>query len=853
MTLRKFKMSNGLRRKPLRTNLALCAVTILGLCIFAGTCFANSKEDNASKVVSDLKRVKQATQGANLDDLHQRFEKSESRVERQMSALSLGIHYLDKDTPRSLKTALQYLTIAEASSEPGDLVVPIISFYRASARLKGGASREAAMTLGQLLKGPLGAGWERAAWSLYVESLHRSGNYSAVVDAYTEYTKRFSPSRREQDVAQHTAMVLEKKGEFNRVVDVLEELAGLYPMSAASRWAFEKLLDYSCETGKGKQRYVWSRDMLLRLSRNTTLESGLKQFIIARLSAPIAVSQREIRVLLSHEKAEFFLRSKFFEEAAAEAQAIIEMPDNREPRGVDRARGLILLGRAHAGMNDHVMATRYFSLFIEEFPGLTETFRARELMADSLNRLRHFKDAAFEYEKLAATKGYGNPLLMWHHFWNTYLSGDYAAALSMLDVPGYVPPRDRNEPAGLPYWRARILEKLGKKDEAQGLYEHILKTDGESYYAMLVATRFPAMAEKSVDSTPEGLTPPAPAIVPAKMGASMDPEAESYEKENVAEVRELEGEEEEEAGMTQEGDSSIIDEPEFGAFSAKLRPRSGNRKKGENKMQQRDVVSPELRLVDDLIEAGLMDQARTQLRGMSWRDYSGAESMPVISRISWMLNDYRANLQAPYRAGSSLRSRPKSWKGLVTHQRDYSADWKVYYPLAHERVVRLSSKRINISQYFVLSIMRAESHYNAEARSPVGALGLMQIMPFTGVRIAKLLKDSEFEVSGLKSPELSIPYGAYYLKKLLNYFGGNPMLAIASYNAGPIAVRNWIEASKDQEMDEFVESIPYLETRRYVKSVLRNYSFYKRIYENDHALTNLPPLPANLPDGEEIF
>ena len=818
--------------------------------IFNFTSYASSREEGAYKVLKDLKRVNQAAQCSKVEDLQQTFEQSQSREERQMASLSLGIHYLEKSQQSSVKTSLQYLTIAETLTKPSDLVAPIIKFYRASARLNGGASREAAKMLGELLKGQLGSGWERSAWSMYVEALYRSGNHAGVVEAYTEYSKKFSPSRREQDVAKLAAMVLEKNGDHDKVIEVLEELVSLYPMSEPSRWAFNKLLDYSCENAAKKSKYIWSRDILLRLSRNTTLESGLKEFIIGRISSPVALTGSEARNLFTHEKVDFFLRAKFFDQAIALATTMLDPLTDIGHGGPSRPRGLILLGRAHAGTNDHMMAVRYFGMFVEEYPGLQDAYRARELMADSLNRLRHYKDAAIEYGKLASIRGYGNPLLMWHHFWNTYLSNDYEGALALLDIPGYVPPRDRNESPGLPYWRARILEKLGRREEAVSLYTQILSSSGDSYYAMLIATRLPELSK--------GMTKPeleSPSIPPKLVPASMSESALilPIERDNSAPLLEADMPMDlSPNAQTRMADDEVetLDEVEgqavngAGAFSAK-----------SLKIARKDAesLSPELQLVDNLIDAGLYEQARTQIKGISWRDFAGAESHQVVSRISWVLNDYRTNLNAPYRAGSSLRNRPKDYSDLIRHQKKNDSDWKVYYPMAHERVVKMISNKISISPYFVLSIMRAESQYNADAKSPVGAMGLMQIMPFTGVRIAKLLKDSGFEVSELRNPELNIPYGAYYLKRLQNYYSGNSMLAIASYNAGPVAVRNWLEASAGQEMDEFVESVPFIETRRYVKSVLRNYSFYMRIYENDNVFDNMPVLPPHLPDGEEIF
>jgi soluble lytic murein transglycosylase len=149
--------------------------------------------------------------------------------------------------------------------------------------------------------------------------------------------------------------------------------------------------------------------------------------------------------------------------------------------------------------------------------------------------------------------------------------------------------------------------------------------------------------------------------------------------------------------------------------------------------------------------------------------------------------------------------------------------------------------------------MRSESHYNPEAQSGVGAQGLMQIMPATAVHIARLLGDSAFNLADLKEPRVSIAYGAYYLQKLLKYYGGNYGVAAAAYNAGPIAVNNWIEACRGCDLAEFVESIPYRETRRYVKSIMKNLVTYKAIYGGTQFKPNDLVMPAQLPEGETLF
>ncbi|MDR4493939.1 MAG: lytic transglycosylase domain-containing protein [Nitrospirales bacterium] len=139
----------------------------------------------------------------------------------------------------------------------------------------------------------------------------------------------------------------------------------------------------------------------------------------------------------------------------------------------------------------------------------------------------------------------------------------------------------------------------------------------------------------------------------------------------------------------------------------------------------------------------------------------------------------------------------------------------------------------HVDPYLVAGLIREESLYNPRALSAVGAMGLMQLMPETAKRVARKVgmpfwpSDSE----GLFDPERNIRLGSWYLGELINDFHGNLVYAVASYNAGPSAVRRWIAKYGHRPLDEFIEQIGYKETRGYVKRVLGSYWIYKTIFD----------------------
>ena len=151
---------------------------------------------------------------------------------------------------------------------------------------------------------------------------------------------------------------------------------------------------------------------------------------------------------------------------------------------------------------------------------------------------------------------------------------------------------------------------------------------------------------------------------------------------------------------------------------------------------------------------------------------------------------------------------------------------KMYYPLKYEDWIRKYSDANGVDRYTVMGLIHQESYFNPKAKSGVGATGLMQLMPATGRELA-----GRFHISPrLDNPETNIRLGTAHFKMLVNLFNGSNELAIASYNAGQGRVLQWRRAAPGKPMDEFIEAIPFRETRTYVKHVVMLASTYKRMY-----------------------
>jgi soluble lytic murein transglycosylase len=159
------------------------------------------------------------------------------------------------------------------------------------------------------------------------------------------------------------------------------------------------------------------------------------------------------------------------------------------------------------------------------------------------------------------------------------------------------------------------------------------------------------------------------------------------------------------------------------------------------------------------------------------------------------------------------------------------------YPYAYWDIVEPVSQQHDIDPLLVLSVMREESTFDPGAKSGAGALGLMQLMPQTAFHLNRNLHLKLTNASHVWNIKNNIHIGAFYLSTLVKEFG-SCAYALAAYNAGEERVRKWIQKGNYKSIDEFIEDIPYSETRKYVKRVMTTLFEYKRFSGNNEAIKN---------------
>lgn len=154
-------------------------------------------------------------------------------------------------------------------------------------------------------------------------------------------------------------------------------------------------------------------------------------------------------------------------------------------------------------------------------------------------------------------------------------------------------------------------------------------------------------------------------------------------------------------------------------------------------------------------------------------------------------------------------------------------DLDMRYPVAFEDLIERYAGERRLEPAVMLSFIRSESAFNELARSPVGALGLMQVMPATGRHTAKSIGLTGFTTADLLKPASNVMIGSAYLQAMLEEFDGNLAMAAAAYNAGPHRVRKWRPASNCVDADVWVDTIPFTETRKYARNILFGTALYQ--------------------------
>ena len=213
-----------------------------------------------------------------------------------------------------------------------------------------------------------------------------------------------------------------------------------------------------------------------------------------------------------------------------------------------------------------------------------------------------------------------------------------------------------------------------------------------------------------------------------------------------------------------------------------------------------EYIGPEIQAGEDAAQWGALGQAE----------------------IFTSYGEYTRALQSMKRSGMSFFSIPMEQIPPVY--------WHLLFPQPYWSEIVANSQANGLDPYLVASLIRQESEFNAGAVSHANAYGLMQLLPSVGKALSKKQGMRGFNAAQLLNPTINLRLGTINLRQVLDRFGGQIEYALAAYNAGDVPVRQWMALGSYKDIPEFVESIPYTETREYVQAILRNREMYRSLY-----------------------
>jgi soluble lytic murein transglycosylase-like protein len=257
---------------------------------------------------------------------------------------------------------------------------------------------------------------------------------------------------------------------------------------------------------------------------------------------------------------------------------------------------------------------------------------------------------------------------------------------------------------------------------------------------------------------------------------------------------------------------------------------------------------PDLPAAHDLAVAGLVSEA-ARVVGKAYKDWrrSGRQARSSTkggTTVKGTIHDWRQFFvlsRDHYHVAQSAIGLDRK----VTEIEAIRSARQLAYPIVNGPDMWALGEEFGVDPLLMMSIMRQESTYRHAIKSRAGAVGLVQVMPATGARLAWLMGDESYSPGALEDPAVNVRYGTYYLSLLIDRFDGVFPMAVASYNGGPHNVSRWYRAHQHKiEIDEWAEQIPWRETRDYVKKVMGHYAQYTTLYGPDGARVRLPRKPV---------
>ncbi len=481
--------------------------------------------------------------------------------------------------------------------------------------------------------------------------------------------------------------------------------------------------------------------------------------------------------------------------------------------------------------------------------------RATDQVAHAWNLAGDYQAARELWDRLAASNGRAAEAARWFGAWTSVMAEDWDEAITRLDA---LVAAGGEHGLAARYYRGKARAALDQSEAAAADWNHIRKHEPESWYALLLESRWrqagddPSYrragswplprAEPAPEPAASETRPPRFRLVPATGERRRDPTDLSRLTWRVTPPPEPL------ATAAEIADPPRLVPPRGDVASTWYDPEAAQQQLASFARAHAELWA-DLPAIADLAGVGLHDLSGPAME-LLYEEWHAARrrrtprEATLRAQVAPSFAEWRALFVAAGDHHHASRFSYGLQKGALTTE-DRAAAQRLAFPLAYRTDMLENAERHDVDPLLMWGVMRQESLFQATAVSSAGARGLLQVMPKTGARVAAGLGEVGYRPSSLEDPRTNVRYGTWYLGRLLDRFDGGWPLAVAAYNAGPVNVSSWYRPNRGHiDMDDFVEQIPLAETRDYVKKVSGWYATYVALYGPDGAVVDVPRRPG---------
>ncbi len=610
---------------------------------------------------------------------------------------------------------------------------------------------------------------------LAAEASHESGDDAAAENLLKGFTERYPDSIFDDQAPELEATVLLA---VNNLTAAREALAKAENTDAVDRPGYQ-LAEGQVELALGQVTTADEVFKKLLLSHPLAPEAQTALLKLTQTGAAASLTVAELRTL-----GDAYYDAGRYSDAVEQYRALVHAPELNE---LDRH------GFAVAVAACELKLKRLTPAEVQALPDTSDENGARRL--ELLMELARDRDDAADLQRILTEMETRFPRSPWladalFSAGNMFLlKRDYPQAIEYYGYLAAHFPESKNAAAA--HWRAGWLNyRLGQYGEAARLFDEQIKL-------------YPSAAETVSALYWRGRLYETQDHSPASAAAAYSAIVRAYQHYFYAQMAR--------DRLAALGKMEPVSEPQLDQFQPLPEPKL---------VDSFPVDSPHLAKAKLLANAGLNEYIADEIKADPDSDsWSALAEAQIYANYGETFRALRALKRAlPYATTASIDSIPLAY-------------WRILYPEPYWDTIKAESAKNNLNPYLVASLIRQESEFNPSAISYANAWGLMQLLPVVGHQMAREEGMTHFQTFQLLDPETNIRLGTRYLRQMLDKFGGEAVYALAAYNAGDNRVTDWQAAGPYQGIDEFVESIPFTQTREYVEAILRNRETYKAIDE----------------------